>query len=126
MRRWFQLWLPVVIYAAGIFIVSSLSHPPMPPGLSDKSDHGAAYAGLALLIVRALAGAEWTGVTAAACLAAIALASLYGASDELHQLFVPGRTADLHDLLADAMGATLAVAAAWLVAALGRRRKSRI
>ena len=98
------------IYAAGIFFVSSLSHPPLPPGVSDKTGHGAAYAGLALLVLRALAGAEWTGVTAAPSLAAVALAAAYGASDELHQLFVPGRTADLHDLRADATGAAVGVA----------------
>jgi VanZ family protein len=115
-----------VIYAAGIFIVSSLSKPPMPPGLTDKSGHALAYAGFGALVLRALAGAELTGVTVGSGAAAVALATAYGASDELHQLFVPERTADLRDLGADAMGATAGVAAAWLALVLGRRRKSRI
>lgn len=34
---------------------------------------------------------------------------LYGVSDEFHQSFVPGRTASATDLLADVLGATLAV-----------------
>ncbi len=40
-------------------------------------------------------------------LAAIALASLYGASDEFHQLFVPGRMCDPADWLTDTCGAAL-------------------
>jgi VanZ family protein len=124
--RRLSLWLPVVMYAAAIFFVSSMPHPPMPGGISDKSGHGATYCGLALVVLRALAGAEWAGVTAGTSLAAAALTTAFGGSDELHQLFVPGRSADVHDLVADATGAAAGVIAAWLAAALIRRRKSRI
>ena len=48
--------------------------------------------------------------------AAIGLASLYGASDEFHQLFVPGRLCDPADWLTDTMGAALGVAVSALVA----------
>ncbi len=46
---------------------------------------------------------------------AFALAVLWGALDELHQSYVPGRTADLWDIVADATGALIAVAAVALV-----------
>lgn len=46
------------------------------------------------------------------------LAVLYGLSDEIHQMFVPGRVFDLGDWLADAGGAALAILA-W--SALSRR-----
>ena len=36
----------------------------------------------------------------------IVCATVYGISDEFHQWFVPGRTADVHDVMADAIGAT--------------------
>ena len=70
--------------------------------------------------------AEWAGVSAGTSLAAVGLTTAFGASDELHQLFVPGRSADVHDLVADATGAAAGVTAAWLAATLIRRRKSRI
>ena len=39
----------------------------------------------------------------------ITLALLVGATDELHQSFLPGRVAGLDDWLADAVGASLAL-----------------
>ena len=56
--------------------------------------------------------------------AAIGLASLYGASDEFHQLFVPGRLCDPADWLTDTLGAALGVASA-LAFARGRAGKKR-
>jgi VanZ family protein len=45
----------------------------------------------------------------------VLIASLYGASDELHQYFVPGRSAEVADWVADTLGALVAVLfAAWL------------
>jgi VanZ family protein len=121
-----RLWLPVVIYAAAIFVVSSLPQPPAVGGVSDKWGHGAAYAGLALVILRALAGAQWSGVTRGRAVVALALAASYGASDEWHQAFVPGRSPDVHDLVADGIGAAAAVGAAWVFAVLREARKDRI
>jgi VanZ family protein len=47
---------------------------------------------------------------------AIFVTVAYGASDEWHQAFVPGRHADLADLVADAAGAILAMLLAWAYA----------
>lgn len=44
-------------------------------------------------------------------LIAIALASLYAVTDEVHQSFVPGRLCDPADWLTDTLGATLGVGA---------------
>ena len=52
-----------------------MSQAPVPGGISDKSGHAAAYSGFALVLVRALAGAEWAGVTGGTGLAAAALAT---------------------------------------------------
>ena len=50
------------------------------------------------------------------------LATIYGASDEWHQHFVPTRTMDAADLAADAIGAALVAAALW-IAAMRRGRR---
>ena len=48
---------------------------------------------------------------------AIAIASLYGVTDEYHQLFVPGREFDVLDLVADTIGSIVGTAAvgAWSI-----------
>jgi VanZ family protein len=57
-----------------------------------------------------------------ALLLAVFAASLYGASDEVHQALVPGRAADVRDWAADSCGAALGAAA---IAAALRVRRSR-
>lgn len=48
-------------------------------------------------------------------LGAVVLASAYGVTDELHQLFVPGRLCDPADWLTDTLGAALGAGVAVLV-----------
>jgi VanZ family protein len=49
-------------------------------------------------------------------LLAILIATAYGISDEIHQLWTPQRSADWRDVVADASGAALGAAAMSLVA----------
>jgi VanZ family protein len=108
------LWAPVVLYMAAIFAVSSMSRPPLPADVSDKSAHTLAYAGLAVLVVRALGGGLPARVGWRLAGLSVAITVGYGISDEIHQMFVPGRMADLHDVYADAAGAVLGVGFCWL------------
>ena len=113
-----SLWGPVVAWAALIFVLSSFSRlPEGPPQITDKHAHVIVYAVLAALIVRALARGAWAGVTTRVAIVAAVAAVLYGFSDELHQAFVPGRSATLVDVLADAIGAALAAGGlrAWAI-----------
>ena len=74
----------------------------------DKALHLGAYAGLGLLFVRAFVG-EGAGWIAAAMLA-FAATSAYGASDEWHQLFTPGRQASVDDWITDTLGGAIGIA----------------
>ena len=114
-RETVLLWGPVLIYMAGIFMASALPNPPMPSNVPDVSLHEAAYFGLTLLLIRALANGTWAGVTLLTLASAWAIAVVYGLSDEFHQSFVPNRHAEFRDLAADAIGAFAAaiVAGAW-------------
>lgn len=94
-----------------IFVASS--RPAIPPAfeaVSDKVLHAAAYAVLSVLCVRALSNRWASRITLGVAAAALAIATAYGASDEIHQHFVPPRQMDALDLLADASGAGIAAA----------------
>lgn len=120
---WLKWWAPALVYAIAIFVCSSISFPPSLPGpVTDKDVHVVLYAGLALLVLRAVVRGRWREVTTTAGFQAIAITTAYGASDEWHQRFVPGRTADLRDLLADAVGAAGAVLLVWGVGRWSRGR----
>ena len=109
MRRRVWVWGPAWAMMALIFGLSSISGlPPAPGGVDDSVAHALAYGVLAALLLRGLSGARWRGVSVSAAGVAVLLATLYGVTDEAHQWFVPGRTVEVSDLVADALGATVA------------------
>lgn len=119
------LWGPVAACMGLIFAFSSMPSPPMPPGVSDKLLHAAGYAGLAALSLRATAGGRLGGVAGRSAATAWAIATLYGASDEFHQRFVPGRSAEFADLVADGLGAGVATVVVAAFAIIQRSRAPR-
>lgn len=116
LRRLFLLlaigWMLVIFY---------LSHQPtlgipQPFSHSDKLYHAVTFGLLAALWLLSMKPGE-AGFSRQQALAAAAIASLYGMSDEIHQHFIDGRQADWLDWLADSTGALLA---ALLIARLSR------
>ena len=98
-----SLWLPVVVWAAVIFIFSSI--PSLGTGLGvwdtilRKGAHMTEYAILGALLLRAL-GRE---------LPALAVGFAYAITDEIHQHFVSGRHASPLDVLIDTAGVAIGV-----------------
>lgn len=109
----FSYWLPVVLYAGAIFYMSAQSHPEdeLPSLLfeevSDKVLHAVEYGILAVLCYRAFRWAAGLSVARQAIVLAIITASVYGITDEVHQLFVPFRESSWQDWVADTAGATI-------------------
>ena len=114
MKRRLALWGPVALWAGLLFFASSRSDVGPVGRIPDWLTHGASYLVLAALLLRALTAGAGRRFTLGAALLAVAVASLYGVSDEWHQSFVPGRTADITDLRADATGAILGTGVCWL------------
>ena len=110
-RRFLYYWLPVALYCALIFFQSGrpvTAVLPAFPGM-DKLLHFSAYALLGILFARAFK-AQLPAATPLRRMTLAGLATtLYGASDEFHQSFVPMRMADPMDFLADATGALAGV-----------------
>jgi|RhiMethySRZTD1v2_1073278.scaffolds.fasta_scaffold04196_3 hypothetical protein len=91
---------------------SMLGGPSLGIMLVHNSMHGVAYAALggSLLLALTEGAMKPSGATIATAAWSIAIATVYGALDEVHQLYVPGRVCCLADFLADVMGAAAAVA----------------
>ncbi|MFO0730880.1 MAG: VanZ family protein [Nitrospiraceae bacterium] len=87
--------------------------------VSDKVLHFCEYSVLGALTFRACRHAAGPTIAQSAFSYAVAFCACYGASDEIHQLFVPFREADVLDLVADVAGAS-AGGLVWSV--LGRER----
>jgi VanZ family protein len=123
-RRVAVAWLPVVAWAALIFLASATPDLRFVPDQAvdfvvRKIGHLGVFGILALLAWRAVANTTsrrhpWAW--------ALALTIVYAASDELHQGMVVGRHAAFLDVAIDAAGAVAAVGLAWLV----RVRRARI
>ncbi len=73
----------------------------------DKLAHLLAYAVLGVLFLLPLCGGRLSQMHGRTAAMAVLLATLYGAFDEVHQAFTPGRSPDVRDLVADCLGAAL-------------------
>ena len=110
---------------AMLFASSSRSTVPgLPPGFSYYHAHFIAYAGLAVVTLRATSR-RFRDVSWRAVMFAVLICWLYGASDEYHQRFVPGRTSDVLDWVADALGSVLGAGAVSAWSIIGRRPGTR-
>lgn len=116
-RRFLIYWMPVILYCLFIFLQSSFPSPVKTEGifLGDKILHLLGYALLAALFFRALRATRPAAAPTALWVMSVAFAAFYGAMDEVHQAFVPTRSADFFDFMADASGAVIGAGmAAWL------------
>ncbi|MFX4261146.1 VanZ family protein [Pelotomaculum propionicicum] len=70
-----------------------------------KFAHASAYFILGILMVNALRRSGLSGIRMV--IIALSICTLYAVSDEIHQLFVPGRSAQIGDVFIDSAGAIL-------------------
>ncbi|MCA9576817.1 MAG: VanZ family protein [Polyangiales bacterium] len=119
-----RAWAPAVAYMGLIFGLSSMHLQAqiieqLP--FRDKLVHTIEYAVLGGLCAYATRRTWPLHAALRTSLLGAFLAVAFGVSDEIHQSFVPGRNADVNDILADVLGASLGV----LVAAYWERRHTR-
>lgn len=107
-------WGALAAYSALVFYLSSLPLDAIPSlgfSLNDKLVHLKVYFGWGVLCTWALRTSFPSLGSGRLVFWAALGGALYGLSDEIHQMFVPGRAAELEDLAADAAGATLGACA---------------
>lgn len=110
-RHFLVFWMPVCLYCMGIFIQSSypsVAHLRDVP-FGDKYLHILGYALLGFLFFRAFRSSRPKIRLLGLSLISISASTAYGISDEFHQHFVPSRSADVLDVLADMIGSSFGV-----------------
>lgn len=100
------MYLPLAVYWSILFVGTSLpSDRAITFTVSDKFQHFAAYSILSFMLSLAfLVQDKHRAVKEKYLIMAVLVSSVYGTLDEIHQIFVPGRSADVFDLIADAIG----------------------
>ncbi len=104
-----RFWFPVILYSGIIFCVSSLPNvtAPLPEMHLDAVFHIFIYMPFGFLLASAIYNTK-TSISKGTLLGLVLFLSfLYGGSDEVHQSFVPGRNAEMIDLIADTIGGTI-------------------
>lgn len=108
--------VPMALVMGTIFFLSHQPGDSLPlpslPGL-DKLAHMSIYGILAGTVLFAFSDHQKNARTRKVILLTVIFCFFYGISDEVHQSFVPGRTASVYDLLADGVGAAI-VCALWV------------
>jgi len=96
-------------YCIVIFGLSSSSKAVLIPSFygADNVMHGVEYAILGVLLARSIFVSKSRFSNGSLIISIVALATLYGISDEIHQAFVPGRSASFWDVLADGSGSLI-------------------
>lgn len=116
MRKEITAWGPALAWVVVLFLLSRISRLPSSLDvltvLPDKAVHAVLYTALGVALAWGRRTSRWKPHP----FLLLALGSLYGALDEWHQSFVPRRSPEPADWLADTMGVILGylVTAAWL------------
>jgi len=104
--------IPAILVMIVLFMLSTL--PGNDPFLnsihiSDKIKHFIAYFVLGITFCIWIPSKDWFKKPLIYSILVVFLCTLFGASDEYHQTFVPGRSGSLYDLAADFAGGLTAV-----------------
>ena len=110
MKRFLALWLPVVVWMGVIFIGSSIARVPRvggetTDGLVHRAAHVLEFAVLGALLLRATSNGR--PVSKREIIITLIVIGFYGASDELHQRFTPGRSSEGSAVLFDVAGGAI-------------------
>jgi VanZ family protein len=111
LHKKYLVYLPLILYWLLILTLTSLPGNDLPNvPISDKIEHLMAFAGLGFLLILSLRiQNKFPLIKKHPAWSTIIIVSAYSAFDELHQIFIPGRTCDIKDWMADTIGVTIGV-----------------
>lgn len=113
MKTFFKYHFPFIFWALAIFVQSSFPAIELPKVeiiSADKIVHMGVFGLLAFLCyISIIHSGKQNFLTRGPLLWSSIICILYGATDEIHQYFVPNRSSELQDWAADLIGVLIAV-----------------
>jgi VanZ family protein len=105
------VYIPLVLYWIILLTATSLPVKDLPGiGIGDKFSHFFAYFVLSVMLYLVFTYQRKSVILFQySFIAAVLVASLYGIADELHQMLIPGRSAEIYDWIADLAGSLTGV-----------------
>jgi hypothetical protein len=108
MKKFLWRWLPVILWMIVIYIGSSIGGVPRVggkaiDGMVHRAAHLIEFAVLGALVLRAVSNGT-RAITRREMIVTLIIVALYGASDEFHQRFTPGRSSEGIAVVFDALG----------------------
>ena len=93
--------------------------------INDKIEHFLAFGGLGFLLLLSLRlQNKFSIVKKYFWFFTLLFAGLYAAFDELHQLFIPGRSCDLNDWIADMIGVCIGISVMFIIILVFDKKRS--
>jgi len=117
-------WLLPLCYMGVIFCLSSLPSKRISAAMPDYFLHMGEYFFLSILMIRGFNKGFRRNVEKESYFMGVIISSIYAISDEIHQMFVPTRQADIRDIAADILGALAAAGLIYIVLYWKRSRLS--
>ena len=111
------VFVPLGLYWVLLLVLTSLPAENLPDvSFSDKVEHLLAFCVLAVLLkLTLLLQNKNVNVKKRSSLFTIVIVGIYAGLDEIHQIFIPSRTGDIVDWIADISGALIAVLSLGLI-----------
>ena len=105
------VYIPLIVYWIALLVGTSLPSVSVPSvAFGDKITHLMAFLILSILLSLTLLYQNKNELLKSKhTVSAFIIVSIYGALDEIHQGFIPGRSQDIFDWLADTIGALAGV-----------------
>lgn len=110
-RKVLLVYLPFAVYWLILFAATSFPVDTIPTvGVGDKFLHLTAYFGFGVLLNLTLVFQnKYNSLKINSAIGTLIIGCIYGAFDEIHQHFIPGRSMEFLDFVADFAGLVLAI-----------------
>jgi VanZ family protein len=125
LKKVYLIYIPLAIYWITIFVFTTIPVNTLPKifDVQDKLEHFIAFFILSIFLFLALHFQNKNiFIKKNVVIVTILCVLIYGAIDEIHQMLIPGRTADIFDWIADSLGGSIGIFCTFLFIRMAKPR----